>query len=230
MFCVQCGQQLDEGSQFCSQCGAQVKPEAEPSTSAAPPPAVSGPTGAQPARRPTVNMAAQYHSGPPRDEDAIPRRGRFIVAAAIVALLLVAVGVTVFMRGRGEEYVPVATAPEVTAPEDEEPVELSTLSLYHIQRVVYGRLSGYPNVDVGEAFMAYFEDFRWDHFLDGQIHYVSFVGVMSYEGEPTTAQVLFRFTADDSAFSAVGLFIEGIIQENSRMYELLDSVFQSAGG
>ena len=229
MFCIQCGQQIEEGSQFCSHCGAQTTPEAGQAPEGnTPVPTSERQANRQPAKRPAVNMPAQHYAGPPRG--GIDKSRRLIMIAAVAALVLVAVGATFFMRGRGEDYVPVATAPETTPQDQEEPVELSTLSLEHIERVVYGRLSGYPNVDVGEAFMAYFQDFRWDHFLDGQIHVVSFVGVMQYEGEPTTAQVLFRFTADDSAFSASGLHIEGIVQERSRMYELLDMVFESAGG
>ena len=221
MFCIQCGQQLDEGSEFCIQCGAPVETED----------AASIPANIPAAEWPAVNRAGadQIYDNPHHGIPTASVNRRIVIGVTIVALLAVVSVYTMIMRrGRGDEHAPAASG--TAAGPHTDPAILGEVSLYHIERVVYGRLSGYPNIDVGAAFREYFDDFRWDNFLNGRIHFVSFVGTMSHDGSPTTAQVLFRFTADDTAFSAYGLFIEGIIQDNARLYELLDSIFESAAG
>ena len=213
MFCIECGQQLDEGSVFCIQCGAPVETEDAASAQA----------------QPAAGTTEYYDNGPPHGETTAPVNRRVVIGITLVALLVVVSAYMMIMRrGRGDEQAQVASGTEAGANVD--PAILGEVSLYHIDRVVNGRLSGYPHVDVGEAFREYFDDFRWDHFLDGRIHHVSFVGTMSHDGSPTNIQILFRFTADETAFSPAGLFIEGIIQENARLYELLDSIFESASG
>ena len=201
MFCIQCGQQLDEGSEFCIQCGAPVETEEA--------------------------AGSQIYDDSYDEIPAASVNRRVVIGITVVALLVVIGAFTMIMRrGRGDEHTPTASGTEAGAQAD--PAVLGEVSLYHIERVVYGRLSGYPNVDVGAAFREYFDDFRWDHLLDGRIHYVTFVGTMSHDGAPTSVQIYFRFTADETAFSAAMLFIEGIIQDNSSLHELLDSVFESA--
>ena len=236
MFCIQCGQQLDEDAKFCFSCGAETieeeipqVPENIPVTPTPMPVPESKPkpnTGTAPVIKP---QQIKEYASPPEDiaKDNTSSRRIIIIVSVIAVIAVIAVAVLFFTnRERGYDEASALSGAEGQVPEIDVQGEVS---LYHIDRVVTGYLPSHPGVAIGQAFNSYFYDFEWNHFLDGSINTVTFFGRMTVDGVSVPVQIYFRFTEDDADFSTTLFFRGGLIQEAAALQRLLDSVFANAG-
>lgn len=93
MFCTQCGAQLTEDARFCTQCGAAVNRTEEPT-------AAEEPTIVE---EPSVQAPEEVSPAPVEEPTPEPRKkpGKllWIIAAAVVVLALLAVGIVLFASG-----------------------------------------------------------------------------------------------------------------------------------
>jgi len=244
MFCIKCGQQLDEDSKFCYVCGAKTEPENIPQEDVIPPPQVNSAAMAAPVQIPTQPAPVPVPTPPvisapqhvqayekPQDEEIVyvtSYRNIFLALAAVVLLAAIIVTAVVVVRRRSD--VSVTTPPAVHVVQTPGPAASTEVSLRHIERVFYGRLMDHPGATIGAAFSRYFTDYSWDHFLDGATNTVSFFGIMQRAGDvnPIGVQIYFMFTPGDADFDATGLILDNQWQEITVLHELLDSIFENA--
>jgi len=242
MFCIKCGQQLGEDSKFCFVCGAETQEEdstqdeAQSTVEDAPdsddPELSQQDFITQSEAPPPIAVREQHqeytYNTPQENVNANSSRQRKVVfSITVIALLaIITTAIIVIGRGRGEASAP--TPQNVQGEHIQEgPDVRGEVSLYHIDRVVNGYLTSYPDITVGDAFMQYFTDYMWTHFISGNINYVSFFGTMQRDGTDVPVQVHFRFTAGDTDFNASGLFLNSYWQETFVLNELLESVFNN---
>jgi len=208
MFCIECGQQLDEDAKFCFTCGAEITvdddsqvdaQEIVPDSYVAPPlvqvppvqeipvQAQQQPEQVQPVQQAYAQpVAAPIQPAQPRVAMAPPdeanvdteRQRKIIVIVAVIAVLAVISAIVIFISGRGQNDDIISRPPSM---EDEQIPEFdleAEISLYHIERVAHGYLEDYHSATVGEAFGQFFTDYGWNHFVSGATNYVSFFGMM----------------------------------------------------
>jgi len=169
-----------------------------------------------------------YEGQPQKATRGEKKQRNFLLPVTILAMLTAITTITIFVVTRqGEEYTPAPPGiygAQTQAPSNPQPTD--GLSLYHIERVVYGHLANYPNTTVGTAFGQFFTDYMWTHLLRGDTDYVNFFGMMAqHNAEPISVQIMFRFDPDNTSFSPSRLLIGGIQQDTVAINGLLDSVF-----
>jgi len=231
MFCSQCGQQLNEESQFCFTCGTKV---IENQT-------VESAPESREVEKETPSEESQIWNTPTpviNTTSSAPNQGGMIKALVGVTIaLLVAVVVLVFFIVRQDDDTGSGTlgGTNMTGQQgaqysDGQQGNYVPVEDYFVWRVQSGNLDNHPDILIGMAFERFLESPVWNHFTDGTIDYVSIHGNVFYDNNPVVYQVVFQFAADGNSFFPINLVIGGSWQDVLLMNDFLDDVMNAARG
>lgn len=107
MFCYKCGKEIKDGQTFCSYCGTKQSAEAKPKAEMIWEIPVTAPVGGGSEKQDTIPGAAKPNetkSNEPQPDGAKKKKGP-IIAIAVAALLVIAVGAGCILYFTGDSYV-----------------------------------------------------------------------------------------------------------------------------